>query len=96
MEDLLEDTSEGKLEGEAVEEGPDEADGAEVEVAIEWEFLQGVVLLLYSLSGPRASSLSRRPEDSPKAAKICDMFGLSDMVASELGVKAIKVMRVSK
>lgn len=91
VEDLLEDTSEGKLEEEAVGEGPDEADGAEAEVAIVWEFLPGVVLLLNSPSGPRASSLSRRAEGSPKAAKICDMFGLSDMVASELGVKAIKV-----
>ena len=79
MEDLLEDTSEGRLEEEAVEEGPDEADVAEAEVVIGLEFLPGVVLLLYLLSDPKASSSSRRPEGSPKAAKICDIFGLSDM-----------------
>lgn len=90
-EDLLGDTLEGKLEGEVVGDGLDEADFAEVEVAIGLEFLQGVVLLLYLLSGPRTSDLSTRPEGSPKAAKICDMFGLSDMVASESELKAMQV-----
>lgn len=45
QDDLLEGMMEGKLEEEAVGDELGEADVAEVEVAIEMEFLQGVVLL---------------------------------------------------
>lgn len=83
VEDLLEGTAEGKLEEDAVVEELDEAEDAEAEVAIGSEFLQGVVLLLYLLSDLRGSSMSKRPESSPKAARICEIFGCSDIVTSD-------------
>lgn len=79
-------TKKGMLEEEAVAEELDEAEVAEVEVAIESAFHQGVGLLLIILSDPRGSGSPRYPEGSPKAASICDMFGFSDIMASDLKV----------
>lgn len=47
MEDLPEGTTDGKIEEEAAAEGLDKVEVAEAEVAIESEFLQGVVLLSF-------------------------------------------------
>ena len=62
----------------------------ETEVAIGSEFLQGVALLLYLLSDPRASTSSRGQEGSPNAAKICEILCCSDMIERRLEVKAVK------
>ena len=77
-------TKKGMLEAESVAEELDEAEVAEVEVAIESALHQGVGPLLIILSDPRAGDSSRQPEGSPKAASICDMFGFSDIMTSEL------------
>ena len=96
MEDLLEDTKGGTSEEEAVAEELDEAEVAEMEVAIVSAFHQGVGLLLFSLSDPMASSSLRHPGSSPKAARICDMFGCSDIFTSGLEAESCQGMRVSK
>ena len=93
--DLLEDTKGGTSEEEAVAEGLDEAEAAELEVAIVSAFHQGVGLLSFSLSDLMASSSSRRPGSSPKAARICDMFGCSDIFTSGLEAESCQEIRVS-
>ena len=95
-EDLLEDTKGGTSEEEAVAEELDEAEVAEMEVAIVSAFHQGVGLLLFSLSDPMASSSLRYPGSSPKAARICDMFGCSDIFTSGLEAESCQEMGVSK
>lgn len=96
LERLLEGTAEGKLGGWAVAEDLDEGEVAAAEAAIGSEFLQGVVLLLNFLSDSKASSSSRGPEGSPKAARICDMFGFSDIVMNESEAERCVEMRISK
>lgn len=85
VDDLLKDMAEGRLEEEVVAEALDGTEVAEAEVVVGLELLQGVELLSNLLSDPMAGSLSRRLRSSPKAARICDMFGLSDIFTSELG-----------
>ena len=52
---LQKDRTEGKLDEEAVAKVVDVVEVAEAEVATGWELFQGVVLLSYLLSEPRAS-----------------------------------------
>ena len=55
LENLQEDRVGGTLDGEVVARVFDVVEIAEVEVATEWELLQGVVLLSYLLSDPSDS-----------------------------------------
>lgn len=91
VEGPLVGTMKGIPEEEAVVEELDEVEVAEVGVAIETAFHQGVGLLLILLSDPGARGSPKHPEGSPKAARICDMFGFSDMIASELEVEALEL-----
>ena len=76
---LHEDTARGRLEEVAAAKVLDDA----VAVA-EWVFLQVVVLLPCLLLDPRVRSTLGRFQGSPKAAKICEMSGLSDIMKIEL------------
>ena len=97
LEDLQEGTAEGNLGGQAAAEDLDE-EGVAVEEAATTgsEFLQGVVLLLYLLSDSRTSSSSKGPEGSPKAARIWEIFGCSDMVMNSLEAERCEEMRILK
>ena len=59
VEDLRKDTAKGTPDEEAVARIIDVVEVAEAEVGIGWEFLQGVVLLLYLLLDLRSSRSSR-------------------------------------
>ncbi len=95
LEDLPEGTAEGKPGGQTVVEDPDEGEFAEEEAATGSEFLQGVVLL-YLLSDSRTHSLPKGLEGSPKAARIWEIFGFSDIVMSDLEAERCEEIRILK